>query len=79
MYGAFDFGNKHNFAVGYYFDGMGYRTPWVKCTGRPVPSAAQSTSVLRTLANAANKFEQIDGKYSKSPGDDTWDQKGDGC
>lgn len=79
MYGAFDFGNKHNFAVGYYFDGMGYRAPWVKCTGRPVPSAAQSNSVLRPLANAANKFEQIDGKYSKSPGDDTWDQKGDGC
>ncbi len=79
MYGAFDFTNKHNFAVGYYFDGMGYAAPRVQCTGQPVPSAAQSSAVLRTLSNNAVKYEQIDGKYSKSPGDDTWDQKGDGC
>jgi pimeloyl-ACP methyl ester carboxylesterase len=79
MYGAFDFGNKHNFAVGYYFDGMGYPVTTVKCTGRPVPSAAQSNTVLRVLANANTKFDQIDGRYSKSPIDDTWDQRGDGC
>jgi hypothetical protein len=79
MYGAFDFANKHNFAVGYYFDAMGYPAMRVKCTGQPVPSAALSGATLRGLANAARKYEQIDGKYSKNPGDDTWDQKGDGC
>jgi len=79
MYGAFDFGNKHNFAVGYYFDGMGYPAMRVKCTGQPVPSAALASATLRGLSNAARKYEQLDGKYSRSPGDDTWDQKGDGC
>lgn len=79
MYGAFDFTNKHNFAAGYYFDGMGYPAASVKCTGRPAPSAAQSSAVVRTLSTNATKYEQIDGKYSKYPGDDTWDQRGDGC
>jgi pimeloyl-ACP methyl ester carboxylesterase len=76
MYGAADFSKKHNFAVGYYFMGMGL-TPKVKCTGAPVPSAGQATSLIRRLHSAT--FDQIDGKYTTTPTDDTWNQDGDGC
>jgi hypothetical protein len=75
MYGALDFINRHNFAAGCSFDGMGHPAASVKCTGCPVPSAAQaSVVVVRTLSTNAAKYGQIDGKYSKYPGDDTWDQ-----
>lgn len=79
IYGAFDFTNQHNFAADYYFDGIGYPAASVKCTGQLVPSAAQTSAVVRTLSTNATKYEQLDGTYSKSPGDDTWDQKGEGC
>jgi hypothetical protein len=79
MFGAFDFGSKHNFAPGYYFESINYAPAKVKCSGRPVPSASQSIDMIRALQNVGAKFDQIDGRYSTAPGDDTWDQKGDGC
>jgi pimeloyl-ACP methyl ester carboxylesterase len=79
MFGAFDFANKHVFAVGHYFESINYAPPIVKCTRKPVPSASQSTANIRALQNVGAKFDQIDGRYSHTPGDDTWDQKGDGC
>ncbi|MFC3148283.1 hypothetical protein [Piscinibacterium candidicorallinum] len=41
--------------------------------------ASVDDATLRGLANAATKFEQLDGKYTRGVGDDTFDQKGDGC
>jgi Lipase (class 3) len=79
MYGAFDFTAKHNFAPGYYFEQINYAAPKVKCNARPVPSASQSLGTLKTLSDSGAKFEQIDGKYTRTPGDDTWDQRGDNC
>jgi Lipase (class 3) len=79
MYSAFDFAAKHNFAPGYYFEGMNNTSAKVKCTGRPVPSASLALSAVKAFSDAGSKFEQIDGKYSRTPSDDTWDQKGDGC
>jgi hypothetical protein len=79
MFGAFDFGNKHNFAPGYYFESMGYPAPTVRCTGRAVPSAAVATSTVHSLSYWVSKFSQIGGEYTSTPGDDAWDQKSDGC
>jgi hypothetical protein len=78
VFGATDFVRKHNFAVGYYFDSIGV-APKVKCTGAAVPSAAQSTAVIRRLQSVSATFDQIDGKYTTTPADDTWNQDGDGC
>jgi pimeloyl-ACP methyl ester carboxylesterase len=79
MYSTVDFSSKHRFAMGYYFDGINFDPPTVKCTGKPLPSAARTPDIIRELQSVGAKFEQIDGKYSTTPGDDTWDQKGDGC
>jgi hypothetical protein len=78
VFGGADFVKKHNFAVGYYFDGIQV-APRVKCTRAPVPSAAQPLDVIRRLQNAGATFDQIDGKYTTTPSDDTWNQDGDGC
>ena len=79
MYGAFDFNNKHVFAMGYYFSGMGVPPMKVRCNGYPVPSAALSNSTLRVLAIGAFKYSQLDGTYTKNPIDDTWDELFDQC
>jgi hypothetical protein len=79
MYGSLDFNNKHVFAVGYYFAGMGLPAMQVKCNGYPVPSAALSNSSLRVLAIGAFKYSQLDGTYTKNPSDDTWDELFDQC
>jgi hypothetical protein len=77
-FNAFEIDKKHRMAPGWYFESMG-TVLRVKCTARPALAASMDDATLRNLANAATKFEQLDGKYTRGVGDDTFDQKGDGC
>jgi hypothetical protein len=77
-FNAFEIDKKHRMAPGWYFESMGTSVK-VKCTGRVALSASVDNATLRNYANAATKFEQLDGKYTRGVSDDTFDQKGDGC